>query len=368
MIINRALIREVVYTSGAVTVVIVSIFLVVRVLGFLKEAAQGDIPVESVLVLVFLKLISYLDVIIPLMLYIAILMVLGRWNRDNEMTVLAACGIGLGNFLRPLAVLAASTAALVALFSFYLGPLSVRAGHAIEQEFKQRSEISGVIPGVFMETRSGGGVYFVERYDRDAGRYENVFVYKSSFNKEGVVVAKYGFQRVDELTGDPFLILRNGTRYEGNPGEPNYRILDFETYALRIEQRNRRSTALPVKGRPMAELIRSDHPQLVSEWNWRISKVIVVPILALFALVFSHVNPREGRMFGMILAFLTYFLYSNVLGFGVALMKKGKLEGGWGLLAIHAVFLLVALYFLMRRSRNLPFLPLPGRRLRAPAA
>ncbi|MDH3637189.1 MAG: LPS export ABC transporter permease LptF [Gammaproteobacteria bacterium] len=366
MIVNRALIREVLYTSGAVTVVIVSIFLVVRMLGFLKEAAQGSIPVESVLILLILKLISYLDVVIPLMLYIAILMVLGRWNRDNEMTVLAACGIGLSNFLKPLAVLAALTAGLVATFSFYLGPLAVRAGHSIEQEFKQRSEISGVVPGVFMETRSGGGVYFVERYDRDAGRYENVFVYKSSFKKEGVVVAKYGFQRIDELTGDPFLILRNGTRYEGNPGEPNYRVLDFETYALRIEQRNQISTILPVKGRSIGALMRSDHPQLVGEWHWRIAKVMVVPILALFALVFSHVNPREGRLLGMVLAFLAYFLYSNMLGFGVALMKKGELEGGWGLLAIHAMFLVLAVYFFMRRSRNLSFLPTLGFRFHAP--
>ncbi|MDH3281588.1 MAG: LptF/LptG family permease, partial [Gammaproteobacteria bacterium] len=169
----------------------------------------------------------------------------------------------------------------------------------------------------------------------------------------------------DELTGDPFLILRNGTRYEGNPGDPNYRVLDFETYALRIEQRGHVATILPVKGRPMKELWSADHPQLVSEWNWRITKVIVVPILAFFALVFSHVNPREGRLLGMILAFLTYFLYSNVLGFGVALIKKGELDGGWGLLTIHAVFLVVAVYFFTRRSRNLPFLPMPRFRLSA---
>lgn len=366
MIVNRALIREVLYTSAAVTLVIVSIFLVVRMLGFLKEAAQGDIPVESVLILVLLKLISYLDVIVPLMLYIAILMVLGRWSRDNEMTVLAACGIGLSNFLKPLSVLAVVVCVLVGLFSFYLGPLAVRAAHSIENEFKQRSEITGVVPGVFTETRKGGGVYFVERYDRKAGRYENVFVYKSSFGKEGVVVAKYAFQRVDELTGDPFLVLRNGTRYEGNPGAPDYRILDFESYALRIEARNQVSTVVPTKGRPMGEIMRADHPRLVSEWNWRIGKVIVVPVLVLFALVFSYVNPREGRLLGMLMAFLAYFLYSNTLGFGVAMIKRGKLDGSWGLWVIHAAFLAVALYFFLRRSRNLPMVPRPRLRVGAP--
>ena len=127
MIINRALIREVMHTSGAVTLVIVTIFLVVRMLGFLKAAAQGDIPIESVLVLLALKMVGYLDVILPLMMYLAILMVLGRWHRDNEMTVLAACGVGLSNFIKPLSVLVLFVGGIVALFSFYLTPQSVTA-------------------------------------------------------------------------------------------------------------------------------------------------------------------------------------------------------------------------------------------------
>ena len=117
LIINRALVREVLHTSVAVTLVILTIFLVVRMLGFLHQAAQGDIPVESVLVLVALKVVSYLDVMLPLTLYIAILMVMGRWHRDNEITVLSACGVGLGNVLKPLSFLVLLVAAVVAMFS-----------------------------------------------------------------------------------------------------------------------------------------------------------------------------------------------------------------------------------------------------------
>ena len=170
MIVNRALVREVLQTSVAVTFVILSIFIVVRSLGFLQQAVRGDVPVEAVLTLVVLKTVGYLDVIIPLMMYIAILMVLGRWNRDNEMIILAACGISPVNFLKPLSWLVLIIGGVVAAFSFWLTPLAIKKGFDVEQEYRNRSEVAGVIPGTFMETKKGRGVYFVEKFDREADR------------------------------------------------------------------------------------------------------------------------------------------------------------------------------------------------------
>ncbi len=364
MIVNRALVREVLQTSVAVTFVILSIFVVVRSLGFLQQAVRGDVPVEAILTLVVLKTVGYLDVIIPLMMYIAILMVLGRWNRDNEMVVLAASGISPVNFLKPLSVLVVIVGGLVALFSFWLTPLAIKKGFDVEQEYRNRSEVTGVIPGTFMETKKGRGVYFVEAFDREADRYENVFVYKSSFSKEGIVVSKYAFQREDELTNDRFLVLKNGTRYEGNPGQPDYRIVDFETYALRIEPKSHLSLLPPVKGRPTAVIFRDTHPALISEWHWRVAKVIMVPILAVFALSLSFVNPRQGRMPSMILAFMAYFLYTNFLGFSVAMLSKSRFDPNVGLWWVHAIFLFLASVFLYRRQKNAPLLPVPRIRWR----
>ena len=363
MIVNRALVREVLQTSVAVTFVILSIFVVVRSLGFLQQAVRGDIPVEAVLVLVALKMVGYLDVIIPLMMYIALLMVLGRWNRDNEMIVLAACGISPVNFLRPLLVLVLIVGGVVALFSFWLTPLAIKKGFDVEQEYRNRSEVSGIIPGTFMETRKGGGVYFVEKFEREADRYENIFVYKSSFGKEGVVVSKYAFRRIDELTGDQFLVLNNGTRYEGNPGQPDYRIIDFESYSLRIEPKSYVSSLPPVKGRPTAVIYADPHPALRSEWHWRVAKVIIVPVLAVFALSFSFVNPRQGRLPSMIMAFMAYFLYTNVLGFSVAMLSRSRIDPAVGLWWVHAIFLFIAAVFLYRRQMNLPLFPVPSLRI-----
>lgn len=211
-----------------------------------------------------------------------------------------------------------------------------------------------------MDTRKGQGVYFVEQYDKEADRYEDIFVYKSSFGKEGVVVSKYALQRTDELTGDKFLVLTNGTRYEGQPGEPDYRIVDFETYALRIELEQAIPDIAPVKARPTTVIATDPHPALVGEWHWRLAKVLVVPVLGLFALTFSFVPPRQNRLPGMIMAFLMYFVYTNLLGFGVAMISRGRLNGDVGLWWIHLTFLVIGFVLFYRRTRNLPLVPMPA--------
>ena len=122
MIINRSFITEVLRTALAVTFVIISIFLVLRVMGFLSQAAEGIIPVDAVLNLVALKMVSYLDLLLPLMFYIALIMVLNRWYADHEMAVLAAAGVGITHFLRPLGILAIILTSVIAFFSFSFRP------------------------------------------------------------------------------------------------------------------------------------------------------------------------------------------------------------------------------------------------------
>jgi len=334
-----------------------SIFMVVRLVGFLRQAANGDLPVSSVLIMLFLKLVSYVDVILPLMLYVAILMVLGRWNRDNEMSVWAACGVGLTNFLRPMLYIVLIIGTLVATFSLYLAPLSVRVSKSLELEYSKHNDISGVVPGVFEETRGGSGIYFVEHFSQELNRYQNVFVYHSTPKRESVVVSKTAHQMVDELTNDQFLVLQNGTRYEGNPGDPDYRIMEFETYAVRLKQRQKATPTIPLKGRTTAEIFNSNKPLMVAEWHWRLSKTLSIPVLVLFALAFSGVDGRRSQVPNVLMAFVTYFTYTNVLGFAVATMNKGTLNPHYGLWGVHLIFLVIAIYLFSRRSQNRPFIP-----------
>ena len=223
MIIHRAFIREVLHTAGAVLVILFSIFLVTRVVHFLRQAAEGDIPIGSVALLVLLKMITYLDIMIPLVVYIAMLMVMGRWVRDNELTVISACGISMSRFIRPAAVLFLGVGSVVALLSLYLSPMSVEFSHRKEGEYRNRTDVAGILPGVFTETRSGRGVIYVERYDRATDTFHDIFVYNGSNGEESIVVAGVGERTVDGTTGGDFLVLKDGTQYRGTIGAAGIR-------------------------------------------------------------------------------------------------------------------------------------------------
>jgi len=146
----------------------------------------------------------------------------------------------------------------------------------------------------------------------------------------------------DEKTEDQFLVLVNGTRYEGQPGSPDYRVIDFERYALRIETKHTSSAYVPIRARSNAEVMNSDNPKLLSEWYWRLGKVFTLPILALFALALSHVDTRRGKSSGMVIAFLVYLSYTNFLGYAVALIRQGQFQSGAPVWFVHGMFLFLA--------------------------
>lgn len=360
MIINRAYIREVAQSGAAVTIMIAGIFVVVRLVRFLSKAAAGEIPVDSIFLLLALKVVTFIDLILPLTLYAAILIVINRWIRDNEYTVLQACGFGLYQLLKPTLALVLAVGAVVSAFSFYLTPRAMSYSNRIMEEAKNQTSISGVVPGVFSD-RQGHGVYYVENISPDGKTLENVFVYGKTPTKEDVVVAKDGYQYVDQQTGDRFLVLRNGTRYEGVPGQADYTVLNFQTYALRVKTKVEFKATTSVKSMPTAQLLHTKGSRAVAEWQWRLSKPLSVPILALLALSFTYLTVRKGQFLRMVMAFGMYFLYANLLGYAHALVQRGKISPELGLWWVHVVFIIVATYLFIQRARNRPVFALPGR-------
>mgnify|MGYP007127211168 CR=1 FL=1 len=64
----------------------------------------------------------------------------------------------------------------------------------------------------------------------------NVFASSMQNGRLGVMVAAEGRTEVD-ASGNRFVILENGRRYEGTPGTPSYRVMEFERYQIRMESK-----------------------------------------------------------------------------------------------------------------------------------
>lgn len=359
MIIHRALYREVSQASIAIVIVLLLVLVLFGLTAVLGRTARGEYPESIVFSMLMWQTIKRFDVLIPLGFYLGVLLTLSRWYRDSEMTVLAACGIGLPQLLRPLMVLAAVAAMAAGAASFYLTPLAYRHIEVVKAESTQRPQLAGVTAGAFTEAVAGGRIVYAERI-ADDGTLEHVFLGNlQGSGRPHVILARAGFPFTDARTGDRFIALRDGWAYDGVPGQADYRIMAFEMYAVRLEARPLLDVPTTLEGMPTHVLLRQQERAATAEWHWRLSKLLAVPVLAAFALVLAYTDARRGRLSNLFAAVLVYFIYSNLMGIGITLLKKGRVPPEFGLWWVHIVFALIAFYLLARRAANRPLLGLP---------
>ncbi len=347
MIFRTSLVRELVITSLAIFFVLVGIIVTTQLVRLLGQAAGGTIDLGGVALLLALALLAYLPLVLSLTLFVAVLMTLTRSYRDSEMVVWFACGMSLTEWIRPVLILTVPIVVLIALSTLVVRPWAVANAEELRRRLENRDDVSMVTPGVFRESNRGDRVFFVEKVSGKENVVGNVFVSSVQHNRQGVMVAAQGFTETAP-NGDRFLVLRDGRRYEGEPGTAAYKIYEFERYAMRIEV-SEAQRAPTEKSVPTLALVRDPTRRNLGELSFRLGVPIGALILALLAIPLSFVNPRAGRSMNLLLALLVYMSYSNMLSIAEASIGQSRVSFATGVFGVHAVMFLLLLLLFYRR-------------------
>jgi lipopolysaccharide export system permease protein len=348
VIFQRSLIREFSLIAIAVVGILLAIILTRLLILLLGKAAIGDVLPEAVIGLIAFGILTYLPVLLGIAVFVAVLLALTRSYRDSEMTVWFTSGLSIAAWIKPVLQFALPVALICGLLSLVVAPWSQAQSVEYQRLLASRDEVSSVTPGVFRESRNADRVFFVDKFSESDNVVNNVFVQSSQNNRMGVMVARRGFIET-AANGDRFVVLLNGRRYEGTPGSLDYRTVDFERYALRIEPREAAREAPSNKAIGTLELFREHKPEQVAELHWRLALPIAVIIMGLFAIPLAFVNPRSGRSWNLIFAVLIYSLYNNLLSVFQAYTAQGKIPGWLGLWPVHAAMLAVVAFLFYRQ-------------------
>ncbi|MGU7781769.1 LPS export ABC transporter permease LptF [Burkholderia sp. PU8-34] len=351
MIFERSLQRELAYTAGAVFMVLLTIMLTTMMIRIVGYAASGEIDPRDVLVLIGLTVIGYLAVMLVVTLFVSILFVLTRWYRDSEMVVWLASGVSLTRLIKPIGMFATPIVLLIAFFAFVGWPWSNQQSKMIKSRFQQRDEISLLAPGQFRESATTHRVFFIEKMTPDQSKVQNVFVTSTENGKVNVVVSQTG--HTESKDGDRFVVLENGRRYDGSPGQPNFKIMEFERYGVKI-------TSKPVvnvpttNSTPTLELLRNPTRDNLAEFAWRAGLPLIAINLMVLGIPLAYQNPRRSRTINLVMAVLIYLTYSNLLNVVQAQIEQGKLSFGVGLVGLHLIVAAIVAVIFWLRVRNRP--------------
>ena len=330
--------------------ILLGIVILTQLIRLLGESVSGILAVDGVLALLGFSALNYLPVLLSVSLFLSILLTLTRSYRDSEMVIWFSSGIGLTRWIRPVLAYALPIVGLIALLSLALSPWAMSKAQEFRHQLDSRDDVSAATPGAFRESKHDERVYFIENVDVGKNRVGNIFAQSVQHGKVGTMVAKQGLQETAP-NGDRFLVLLNGTRYEGTPGQLDFKIVDFERYAMRIEAAEAKKEDVWQNALPTLYLLQNPTSWNLSELEWRLGLPISALVLALLAIPLSFVNPRAGRSLNLVMSILIYMVYNNMISVTNAWVGQEKIGAVMGLVGIHTLmFALMILMFYSRMS------------------
>jgi lipopolysaccharide export system permease protein len=348
MIFRRALLREFSQTAVTVFVALFAILLTTQLIRLLNQAAGGKLAPDAVIALLGFGAINYLPVLLSLTVFVAVLLTLSRWYRDSEMIIWFASGLPLTTWVWPVIRFALPLVVAIAVLSMFLSPWALTKSGEYRQRMDQRDEVSRVSPGTFNESSGSDRVFFVEGGGADEGRVKNIFVSSVQNGRLGVIAAAEGHTEVAK-NGDRFLVMEHGRRYEGTPGSPEYRVMEFDRYAVRIEPKEARGIDQTPSNMALHELLQEHDHANMAEILWRVGVPLSALTLALLAIPLSFVNPRAGRTTNLVFAILVYMIYSNLLSVSQVWVRQGLVPFAIAVWAVHALMLVFMIMLFWRR-------------------
>ena len=350
LVAPRYISRELLSVVVVVFVLVLFVALGGRMIGYLQEAAMGRFSAGSLLTLIGLRVPEFAQLTLPFALFVALLMTLGRLFAEQEAAVFAAAGVGPGRLLRWCLPVVLLLAALVGALSFWVTPTAAAnfVKTVSEQRLDQRLET--LSPGTFHALSGGRRVTYAEAVNPDAGELTGVFIADLDGSGQSTTIwADRGSQRQDADTGSSFLILSNGRRYEGRPGEQAYRVVEFESLAQRVAIEPARFRRVKPESLPTAQLLASDEPDAQAELHWRGALVLFTVIGAVMAVGVARVRPRQGRFARIAPGVLLLVLYYLALVLNLEQLREQRLPVQLGLWPVHLSFAVLG-WILLRRA------------------
>ncbi len=346
-VLDRYINRELLRTLIGVAIVLYLIFLSNKVVRFLGDVASGELPGSYLLILTALVSIRYLIILTPLAFYISILMFFGRLYRDHEMASLAACGVGTGRLYRPIFMIAIPLSIMIAILSFYLVPWAASYEAVLARQFAKNMEFTGISPGKFHV--SGERIIYLEAMSPDRTEMRNVFIQTKYKERSIMMVAETAHMEVDADTEERLLVLVNGSRYEGDPGETDYRQMNFSRHSLRVASSKKTISPSSTEAMTTLELINLGSLKAWAELQWRLAIPLSILMLAFLAVPLSRINPRQGQFGKLFVGILVYVVYINMIAVSKSWVVSEKIPLYIGISWVHGLMFLLTLLVLLKQ-------------------
>ena len=303
MILRRYMTQQVAANTAIVLLFLMALMLGGRLIRYFGIAAEGRLDVGLLFTIIGYNIPTFLELILPLSFFIALMLVLGRMYVDQEMSVLFASGISRGRLTRLMIPLITGLFVLQMGISLWAKPWGLSNSKQIWQTQSLGSLLDLVRPKTFIS--SGNYHLYVDEFDKEKRELKNLYVVQQQTDKSGkiakndvIITATRAYQVPSKDTDSSMqLDLFQGRRYELGTNNAKYNQASFEKYRITLEKpASEKITETNVETQTTAKLLaNTQKPEVKAELGYRFTMPWLIIIAAMLATPLAQVRPRQGR-------------------------------------------------------------------------
>ena len=390
MILRRYMTQQVASTTALVLGFLVVMMLGGRLIRYFGIAAEGNLDIGLLFTIIGYNLPYFLELILPLAFFIALMLVFGRLYVDQEMAVINASGVSRGRLGRLMTPLILALFVGEAALSIVGKPWGVRSSESVWQQQALTSAFDLIRPNQFIS--SGNYHLYVGSLSDDKKQLQDVILIQSQPEKKGSAT-KNSLNNVDAKTAEQLNIpelptalanqsniskdtitlakraqqvdtgnsgvtqldLFQGRRYEVGAGSLKYNQVGFDRYRITLTEPSKEViTENNIETQAIGPLwqaatgnaqVGSNNAMRAAqgELGYRLALPWLMIIAPMLAVPLAQVRPRQGRwlrLFPSILLFVSCAL-------GIISLKNAVGKGSvsvWAYAWLILGFMALALY------------------------
>lgn len=365
-IISRYIFREIAVPFLIILFVLTFVLLMGKILQIMDLMVNKGIRVLDIGHLIVLIMPNFMLFTIPIALLISILIAMGRFSADNEITALKASGVSLIQIYYPVAIASLLAFVCAIVIGYFLVPQSNFATKRLLFKLASQNASIGIKEKVFNSDFKDLLLY-ADKVPADGEYMEGVIISDNRIiGKQNTILAKKAF-----LVANPKLMIiklrmEDGSIHTVSSDLKNYRKVDFKSYDVNLDL----STALAAltdaskssTEMTMTELLeRMKKPGLddaaVRELAIEVHKKFSIPLSCIFfgllALPLGITSHRAVKSRGFAVGIMIVAAYYLLRVGGEALVETGRLAPFIGVWTPNFVFALLGVYLFYMANKEI---------------
>ena len=344
-IIDRYILKEIAFPFFMILFILTFVLLMGKILQLMDLMVNKGIRLTDIALLIFYLMPSFLLFTIPISLFVAIMIGLGRLSSDNELLVMKAAGMSLQQIARPIIIAVTACFLLTALTSYYLAPYGNYAVKSLLFDIARKKASVAIKEKVFNDEFSGILLY-ADRVPVSGEHMEGVLISDTrNTGEQSTIIAARAYLIADPNAMTVTLRLENGATHSVDRSLNSYRRMDFARYDIKLDLgaaisaeagKTKSSTEMTI-GEMMQrmgdkKLRETDLRELAIEINKKFSIPVSTLVFGILGIPLGIRKHRTAKYWGFSIGLAVVVTYYLLRLGGEALAETGQLTpfiGTW---------------------------------------